>query len=116
VIFGSINDFGCETTRVPSKSASLISEMDKKNRCTASLTAKIIDIANGRLLWGVTLSDTSEGENLTAMELMKSLISKSEFSKTLPDPKVDYVSTVSTLKLKQAEKANEAVPGRGTHP
>jgi len=113
VIFGSINDFGCETTRVLSKSASLVSDMDKKNRCTASLTAKIIDIANGRLLWGVTLSDTSEGENLTAMELMKSLISKSEFSKTLPDPRGD---DVSTLRLKQAEKANEAVPGRGIQP
>lgn len=102
VIFGTINDFGCETIRVPSKSASLISEMDKKNRCTVSLTAKITDIASGILLWGVTLSETSEGDNLTAMELMKTLINKSELKKTLPELKVN----VSTFKLGQPEKAN----------
>lgn len=84
VVFGSVNDFSCETIRSPSLVASLASNMDKKNRCTVSLTAKIADTTTGRLLWGVTINDTSEGVNLTAMELMKSLIRKADIKETLP--------------------------------
>ncbi|GFE60373.1 CsgG/HfaB family protein [Geobacter sp. AOG2] len=87
VVFGSVNDFSCESIRSPSLVASLASNMDKKNRCTVSLTAKIADTATGRLLWGVTINDTSEGANLTAMELMKSLIRKADIKETLPEPK-----------------------------
>jgi len=86
VVFGSVNDFSCETVRTLSQSASLINDMDKKNRCTVSLTAKITDTASGRLIWGVTLNDTSEGNNLTAIELMKSLIRKADMRETLPEP------------------------------
>jgi hypothetical protein len=86
VVFGSVNDFSCETIRTPSMT-SLASTMDKHNRCTVSLTAKIADTVSGRLLWGVTINDTLEGANLTAMELMKSLIRKADIKDTLPEPK-----------------------------
>ena len=84
VIFGSVNDFSCEAIRSQPLIASLAGTIDKKNRCTVSLTAKIADTATGRLLWGVTINDTSEGENLTAMELMKSLIRKADIKGSLP--------------------------------
>ena len=87
VVFGSVDDFSCETIRSASLVASLASNMEKKNRCTIALTAKIADTATGRLLWGVTINETSEGANLTAMELMKSLIRKADIKETLPDPK-----------------------------
>ena len=87
VVFGSVDDFSCETIRLPSLVASLTSNLDKKNRCTVSLTAKIAETASGRLLWGVTINDTSEEANLTAMELMKSLIRKADIKATLPEPK-----------------------------
>ncbi|MDD2273517.1 MAG: CsgG/HfaB family protein [Desulfuromonadaceae bacterium] len=84
VVFGSVNDFACESIRTPSQTGSLVFNVDKKNRCTVSLTAKIADTATGRLLWGVTMNDTSEGADLTAMTLMKSLISKAEIRNSIP--------------------------------
>jgi|GEM_PF-1231999 len=87
VVFGSVNDFSCESIRSTALVASLASNLDKKNRCTVSLTAKIADTSTGRLLWGVTINDTSEGANLTAMELMKSLIRGADIKDTLPEPK-----------------------------
>jgi len=86
IVFGSVNEFACESIRTPSQTGSLSFNFDRTNRCTVSLTAKIADTATGRLLWGVTINDTSEGADLTAMKLMKFLISKAEIRHTIPDP------------------------------
>lgn len=86
IVFGSVNEFACEPIRTPSQTGSLSFNFDRANRCTVSLTAKIADTATGRLLWGVTINDTSEGADLTAMKLMKFLISKAEIRHSIPDP------------------------------
>jgi hypothetical protein len=93
VFFGSINDFSCETIRTSSMISGLASTPEKSNRCTVSITAKIADTSSGRLLWGVSLKDTSEGVNLSATELMKSLIQKNNIGETLPEPVVAETKT-----------------------
>ena len=86
VVFGSVNDFSCETKKTGPLFAS---PKCKKNRCSVSLTAKMVDVASGRLLWGVTLQDSVEGENLTAGELLGSLISRANIGGTLPAKMVE---------------------------
>jgi hypothetical protein len=93
VFFGSINDFSCETIRTSSMISGLASSPEKSTRCTVSITAKIADTTSGRLLWGMSFKDTSEGVNLTATELMKSLLQKNTIVDTLPEPVVGETKT-----------------------
>jgi len=89
VLFGSINEFGCETLRNPMLVPGLPGSVDKSYRCTVSLTAKMADTATGRLLWGVNLGETAEGASLTAAELMKTIIRKANLGASLPDPTLE---------------------------
>jgi hypothetical protein len=90
VFFGSVNEFSCEGKKSAAMTMGygLTGNGEKSTRCTVSLTAKLADTANGRLLWGVNISDTAEGANLTATELMKSLIEKNNIAETVPEPVV----------------------------
>lgn len=89
VFFGTVNEFNCETSRNSSLMMQpLTATPEKSSRCSVSVTAKMADTATGRLLWGVNLSDSSEGVNLTAAELMKNLIKKANLGETLPEPTV----------------------------
>lgn len=83
VVFGSIYDFSCDTQK---NAAIFANPGRKKNRCSVALTAKLVDIASGRLFWGLTIKDSMEGENLTAGKLMDSLIRKANIAGTLPAP------------------------------
>jgi hypothetical protein len=80
VAFGSVNEYGCE----PKKNVTFTGNLVPKKRCTVSLTAKIADIATGRLLWGMTSTDSAEKENSTAAELMSCLMRKADFSGIVP--------------------------------
>jgi len=80
VLFGNVNRFGCETAH----SSSFFGGHIIKNRCSVSLTAKIAESSTGKLLWGITISDSAEGENMTPEELMISLIRKAGDNGTLP--------------------------------
>jgi len=87
-VFGSVNEYNCEVVRPNSSSSNTFGSQgssEKKNLCTVSITAKIADTSIGRLLWGVTINETSEGVNLTALEVMKSLIRKADLSGSLPE-------------------------------
>lgn len=81
VVYGNINDFKCDSIN---SSGSLYSK--SLVRCTVSVTAKMTDLVTGRLLWGMTMNDTDEGENLTAMRLMNSMLQKANILAALPDP------------------------------
>lgn len=80
VAFGSVNAFGCE----PKKDVTYAGKLVQKTRCTISLTAKIADTTTGRLLWGMTSTDSAESENLTAAELISPLLSKADFTGIIP--------------------------------
>ena len=82
VLFGNVNDFSCETP----KTSIFANPGCKKNRCSVALTAKLVDIASGRLLWGLTIKDSVEGKNLTASELLDTLIRQAKVAGTLPVP------------------------------
>ena len=57
------------------------------------LTAKMVDLTSGRLLWGLTIKDSIEGENLTAGELMDSLMRQAHIAGTLPAPAAETKET-----------------------
>ena len=99
VLFGSINDYGCETIRSTALIAGLPGSQEKNFRCSVSLTAKMADAATGRLLWGVTLAKRSEGANLTAAELMKAMIRKARIGDSLPEPAVEETKNKWTALL-----------------
>jgi hypothetical protein len=82
IAFGSVNGFGCE----PKNDVTYSGKMVQKKRCIVSLTAKIADTTTGRLLWGMTSTDSAEAENLTASELMSFLLSKADFTGITPAP------------------------------
>lgn len=81
VVYGNINDFRCDSIN---SSGSLYSK--SLVRCTVSVTAKMTDLVTGRLLWGMTMNDTDEGENLTAMGLMNTMIQKANIIAGIPEP------------------------------
>lgn len=85
VAFGSVNVFGCE----PKKDVTYSGKLVQKTRCTVSVTAKIADTTTGRLLWGMTSTDSAEAENLTAAELMSPLLNKANFTGISPAPLVE---------------------------
>jgi len=99
VLFGSINDYGCEAVRSTALISGLPGSQEKNFRCSVSLTAKMADTATGRLLWGVTLADSSEGANLTAAELMKAMIRKARIGDSLPEPVVEETKNKWTALL-----------------
>ena len=82
ILFGSVSKYGCETVN----STSFFGGHARKNRCTVSLAAKIAESSTGRLLWGLTISDSAEGESITAEGLMISLIQKAGSNGALPAP------------------------------
>lgn len=96
VLFGSINGYGCETVSTRTFFGSHV----RKNRCTVSLTAKIAESSSGRLLWGLTLSDSAEGDKITAEELMTALISKAAGDGALPAPLASGATDKATPKNK----------------
>ena len=81
VVFGSVNVFTCEPVRLEN----FFGVISEKNRCTVSVTAKMIDTATGKLLWELMLSDSAEGKGLTAFDLVKPMIT-TNLSATLPLP------------------------------
>jgi hypothetical protein len=81
LVFGSVNAFSCDPVRY----SNFLGTPADKNRCTVSLTAKMVDTATGRLLWELILADSAEVKGLTAFDLMKPLIS-ANISATLPLP------------------------------
>jgi len=64
LVFGSVNEFSCETVPFTRDT----------NRCTVSVTTKMVEVATGRLLWELILSDSATGTDLTAYDLIKPLI------------------------------------------
>ena len=85
MVFGQISEFNCQTAKHPAFFGNVVA----KNRCTVSLTAKMADPATGKLLWGLILKDSAEGPNLTANELMRSLIREADIAGTLPSGTVE---------------------------
>lgn len=84
LVFGNINEFTCQTI----DSTNFYGGLNSTNRCTVSLAAKMVDIASGKLLWELILRDSAEDKNLTAGDLMKQLIIRTNISRTLPAPAV----------------------------
>jgi len=84
LVFGNINEFTCQIIDY----TNFYGGMNSKNRCTVSLAAKMVDIATGKLLWELILRDSAEDKNLTAEDLMKQLIVRTNISGTLPAPAV----------------------------
>lgn len=75
LVFGSVNAFSCTP----------VLYSPDTNRCTVSVTAKMVEVATGRLLWELILSDSAEGKGLTAYDLMKPLI-LANISASRPQP------------------------------
>ena len=91
LLFGTINKYSCEM--VPS--TSFFGSLVRNNRCTVSLTAKIAECSTGRLLWGLTISESAEGEKITADELLTTLIQKAGSNGALPLPFLEKQSQKS---------------------
>jgi len=84
LVFGNINEFTCQTIDY----TTFYGGLNSKSRCTVSLAAKMVDIATGKLLWELILRDSAEDKNLTAGDLMKQLLIRTNIAGTLPAPAV----------------------------
>ena len=80
VVYGSITEFGCETRKAPALSGTIV----PKNYCNISVTAKMAETATGKLLWGLMLKDSAAAPNLTAEQLMRSLMERTDIASSLP--------------------------------
>jgi len=81
LVFGNVNASSCEFVR----SLNLLNNPVDKNRCTVSITAKMVDTATGKLIWEFMQTYSDEGKGLTALDVMKPLII-TNISTTLPLP------------------------------
>lgn len=81
LVFGSVNASSCEFVR----SLNLLGSPADKNRCTVSITAKMVDTATGKLIWEFMQTHSEEGKGLTPLDVMKPLIINN-ISATLPLP------------------------------
>ncbi len=84
LVFGNINEFTCQTIDY----TTFYGGLNSKSRCTVSLAAKMVDITTGKLLWELILRDSAEDKNLTAGDLMKQLLIRTNIAGTLPAPAV----------------------------
>ena len=97
LVFGSIDKFTCETKQT----TSFYGSQGTANYCSVSLAVKMIDTSTGKLLWGLMLADSSAGKNLTAGELMRTMIAQANLAKILPVPAVE---TKAAEKLQDVPK------------
>lgn len=80
LLYGQVSEFSCN-----SRQRSLFfGNATPQNRCSVAVSVKMADAATGKLLWGMMLKDTAEGENLTALDLLRSMIGKSDSGETIP--------------------------------
>jgi len=75
VILGTINEYGCSTV-----SYDLFYYY--KHSCRATFSVKMIDLVSGEILWGLSISDEKDGDNLTADIVLRSMIR--EMDKEIP--------------------------------
>lgn len=72
VVLGKINEYSCSNTdRVPTAW-----NITRKNICTVTLTTQMVDINSGEIHWGTTVSDSQEGQGLTAKSVLIALTKK----------------------------------------
>lgn len=81
LVFGSVNAFSCDFVRY----SNILGTPVDKNRCTVSITAKMVDTASGKLLWELMQAYSEEGRGITALDVMKPLVI-TNISATLPLP------------------------------
>lgn len=81
LVFGSVNAFSCDFVRY----SNLLGTPVDKNRCTVSITAKMVETATGKLLWELMQTYSEEGRGITALDVMKPLVI-TNISATLPLP------------------------------
>jgi len=72
VVLGKINEYSCSNT----DTAPTAWNITRKNICTVTLTTQMVDINSGEIHWGTTVSDSQEGQGLTAKSVLISLAKK----------------------------------------
>ena len=70
VILGTINEYDCST--VSSDILNLFNY--NKHSCRVTFSVKMIDLISGEVLWGLSISDEKDGDNLNADIVLRSMI------------------------------------------
>ena len=76
VVLGKISEYSCSNTDLPPTALNI----GRKNVCNVSLTAQMVDINTGEIVWGATASDTQEGAGLTPKRVLLGLAKKMSLS------------------------------------
>jgi TolB-like protein len=72
VVLGRINEYRCSNSDI----APTAWNITRKNICNVTLTTQMVDIDSGEIIWGATMSDSQEGQILTAKSVLISLAKK----------------------------------------
>lgn len=82
VILGTINEYDCSTVSKGMSSDILNLFNYYKRSCRVTFSVKMVDLISGEILWGLSISDEKDGDNLTADIVLRSMIR--EMDKEIP--------------------------------
>ena len=74
VVLGKINEYNCSNT----DTAPTVWNITRKNICYVTLTTQMFNVNSGEILWGSTVTDSQQGQTLTAKSVLISLAQKIE--------------------------------------
>jgi hypothetical protein len=80
IVLGNVNEYYCS---LPG-GGPWLRRADVNNRCTVSVTASMLNLDTGEIVWGVTGSDNQEGKWTTAESVLRSVMQ--DVQTTIPNP------------------------------
>lgn len=101
IVVGTINQYFCSHTDKPP----LLLKSQEDNHCSVTVTAKMMALETGEILWGTTKTDVEEGKWVTADSVMRSVLR--DMQTTIPSL---YVPLKEAKKAEANQPATPAVP------
>ena len=70
IVSGTINEYFCSLSDM----TPLYVKKEGKNRCSVTVTAKLLDLETGEIVWGTTVSDVQEGKWVTEDSVLRAIM------------------------------------------
>ncbi|HKZ17073.1 MAG TPA: hypothetical protein VJ161_06360 [Geobacteraceae bacterium] len=110
IVLGTVNEYYCS---YPGRGPWL-RRTDSNNRCSVTVSANMLNLDSGEIVWGVTHSDNDEGKWTTAESVLRSVMQN--IQTTIPSVFTPVTSSTSTSGGKQQPPpAAGTAPGKPAH-
>jgi curli biogenesis system outer membrane secretion channel CsgG len=70
IVSGTINEYSCSGA----EKTPLYVKVEDDNRCSVTVTAKMLDLETGELVWGTTVSDMQEGKRASEDSVLRAIM------------------------------------------